>query len=546
LIVQQPDRVLLGALFGSLSLAAMTAPPYLLSRAVDDGLVPGDMSVLLLWAGVLLAAGITEAWLGIMRHRTMTRVRIDANLRTVRVVVRHATRVGAALGGRVTAGEVAAIGFGDVTAISRTLTVAGPGVGAVLGYAVIAVLLFSVSALLAVVVLVGVPVLVLVVGPLLGRMQGTASTYRAHQGALTARFVDMATGLRVLGGLGGKDIYARRYRDASTTLRDEGYRLGTVTSWIQALGVGMPALFLAVVTWLAARMVAQGTISAGELVAVYGYAAVLVVPVAIFIESGMDIGRGLVAARQVVRFLNVAPDGRANGVDAPPAPATLHDPASGVEIRPGRLTALVSERAADAAGVVDRLGGFTASDATWGGVRLDAIATHRIRERIVVADNDAYLFAGPFREVVGPRPDHDEAELARAVHVAMARDVVDALPDGLDSTVRAQGLNLSGGQRQRVRLVRALLAEPEVLMAVDPASALDTHTEAAVAARLREERRDRTTVVTGTSPLLLAQADVVHHLVGGRVVASGSHHHLLAEDPGYRRLVARAEGEDEL
>ncbi|MGH3588878.1 MAG: ABC transporter ATP-binding protein, partial [Pseudonocardia sp.] len=101
LVARQPGRVLLGSLFGSLSLASMTLPPYLLSRAIDDGLVAGDTSALLLWVGALLAAGITEAWLGIMRHRTMTRVRMDANLRTVRVVVGHATRLGAALEGRV-------------------------------------------------------------------------------------------------------------------------------------------------------------------------------------------------------------------------------------------------------------------------------------------------------------------------------------------------------------------------------------------------------------------------------------------------------------
>ncbi|MFH8293759.1 hypothetical protein [Streptomyces sp. NPDC018059] len=76
-----------------------------------------------------------------------------------------------------------------------------------------------------------------------------------------------------------------------------------MTSWVQALGVGLPTLFLGVVTWLAARMAAQGDVSVGELVAVYGYAAVLVVPVSSFIEGGYDLSRGLVAARGVIRFL---------------------------------------------------------------------------------------------------------------------------------------------------------------------------------------------------------------------------------------------------
>ena len=543
LIRQQPGRIALGAVLGTVSGSASTLMPYVLSRAIDDGLVPGDLRTLLLWVMALLGAGVLSAWLGIMRHRTMSRVRIDANLRTVRVLVEHAIRLGAALPGRIATGEVAAIGFGDVSIVSRTLTVTGPGVGGVLTYLVVAALLFSVSALLAVVVLVGLPVVVLLVGPLLRRLHATTRTYRRHHGELTARFVDMTAGLRVLGGLGGKDEFAQRYRHASRELQAQGYRVGAVTSWIESLRTGLPALFLAAVTWLAARMAAQGSISVGDLVAVYGYVAVLVLPVWIFIESAQDISQGLVAAGQVVRFLNLSRSDPAEGADAPARPAVLRDPASGVEVRPGVLTALVSARTGDAAEVVDRLARFAPSEATWGDERLDVIAVEQIRQRILVADNDAYLFAGSLRDAVAPR-DVDGSDLAAALDAAMAHDIVDALPDGINSPLAAQGANLSGGQRQRIRLGRALLADPEVLMAVEPTSSLDAHTEAAVASRLRQARQGRTTVVTGTSPLLLACADTVVHLVDGRVVAVGSHGRLLAEDHEYRRLVSRSQGEE--
>ena len=125
------------------------------------------------------------------------------------------------------------------------------------------------------------------------------------------------------------------------------------------------------------------------------------------------------------------------------------------------------------------------------------------------------------------------------MHAAVADDIVLGLPDGLDSAVDAQGRSLSGGQRQRVRLVRALLADPEVLLAVEPTSALDAHTEAAVAARLRAARSGRTTVVTSTSPLVLDQVDTVYYLVDGKVAAVGGHRELLDGEPGYRALVAR-------
>ncbi|MEV5606331.1 ABC transporter ATP-binding protein [Streptomyces sp. NPDC052299] len=547
LVTSQRRRIAAGAFFGSAWMLCLALPPYLLSRAIDDGLEPGHGTALFGWVAALVGAGVLNAWLAIMRHRTMTRVRIDASFRSVQVVVRHATGLGGALPRKVTAGEVVTIGFGDVGVIAQTLTITGPGVGAVLVYAAVAALLLTVSPLLAAVVLLGVPLLAVLVGPLLGRLQGVEAAYREQQGSLAARFGDIVGGLRVLNGIGGKEVYADRYRRGSQALRAEGYRVGTVTSWIQALGVGLPTLFLGAVTWPAARMAAQGDITVGELVAVYGYAAVLVVPVSFFIEGGYDLTRGLVAARRVVRFLALRPDAadKEPTSEGPEVPAVLRDAESGVEVVPGRLTALVSARPAESAAVVDRLGRFAGSAATWGGIRLDEIDLTRVRRRILVADNAADLFAGPLREVICGGREVDEDTIARGVHAAVAQDIVRGLPRGLDSPVEAQGRNLSGGQRQRVRLVRALLADPEVLLAVEPTSALDAHTEAAVAARLRTARSGRTTVVTGTSPLLLDQADTVHYLADGAVAAVGTHRELLDRRPDYRRLVSRGSGDED-
>ncbi|MDX3749786.1 ABC transporter ATP-binding protein [Streptomyces sp. AK08-02] len=550
LVRQQWRRCAMGALLGSTWTTLMALTPYLLSRAVDDGLEPGDQAVLAGWAGAILAVGTFSAWLSIMRHRTMTRVRMDANFRTVKVVVGQAVRLGAALPRQVGAGEVVTIGVGDVSTIAQSLTFVGPGVGALVSYGVVAGLLLSVSPTLAAVILLGVPVVAGLVGPLLGRLQGVESSYRERQGVLTARIGDLSGGLRVLNGLGGKGLFADAFRRDSRRLQEQGYRVGAVSSWIQALGVGLPTLFLALVTWLAARLAAQGSISVGELVSVYGYVAVLIVPVSFFIECGFQISRALVAARRVVRFLALDPDddgggAGGRGLDAPVSPAALHDPDSGVSVVPGRLTALAGARPADAAAVVDRLGRFAPTAATWGGVRLDEIALAQVRARILVADNEADLFAGTLRELVSGRGEFGEEAMARAVRAAVADDIVLGLPDGLDSAVDAQGRNLSGGQRQRVRLVRALLADPEVLLAVEPTSALDAHTEAAVADRLRAERTDRTTVVASTSPLLLDRADTVYYLVDGKTAAVGNHQRLLAEEPGYRSLVARDTAETE-
>ncbi|CAL9432060.1 putative multidrug resistance ABC transporter ATP-binding_permease protein YheI [Streptomyces sp. enrichment culture] len=400
------------------------------------------------------------------------------------------------------------------------------------------------SPLLAVVVLLGVPVIGLVVGPLAGRLQGRETEYRERQAVLTARIGDLAGGLRVLSGLGGKGLVADAFRRDSRRLRDQGYRVGAVTSWMQALGAGLPTLFLAGVTWIAARLAARGEITVGELVSVYGYVAVLVWPVMFLIECGYQLSRGVVAARRVTALLRLEPPADAATADAPAEPSVLYDPESGVRVLPGRLTALTAARPADALAVVDRLGRYAPSGVTWGGTRLDRVALDQVRERILVADHEADLFAGPLREVVAGRGGPCDGDVLRALHTAAADDVVQGLPEGLDSPVSAQGRSLSGGQRQRVRLARALLADPEVLLAVEPTSALDAHTEATVADRLRAAREGRTTVLVTTSPLLLDRVDRVLFLADGKVAASGGHRELLDTEPGYRALVARDAGED--
>ena len=546
LVISQRRRIALAAVLGTLWMLGLVLPPYVLSHAIDDGLQPGDFSALVGWVAVLLALGVMNAYVAIMRHRTMTKVRMDGAFRTLNAVIEHSTRrMGGALAHKVSAGEVATIGIGDVWVISTSLTIVGPGVGAVIAYIVVAGLLVNISAVLALIVLLGAPVIAVLVGPPLGRLRQAGAVYRDRQGELTSDLVDLVQGLRILNGAGGKDLFAARYRHKSQNLREEGYRVGSVSSWIPSLGAGLPLIFLAIVTWLAARMAAEHTLSIGNLAAVYGYVAVLVIPISALIEGGSGLSQAVVSARRVLALLRLEADTTETATgDGPDAPADLFDPASGVEVATGRLTALACARPADANAVLDRLGRFTASQATWGGIRLDTVAPARFRERVVVADNEADIFAGTLRDVVAGRFDPDDRAIAQALFTAVADDIVDALPDGLASGIDPLGRNLSGGQRQRVRLACALLAEPEILLAAEPTSALDAHTEALIGDRVSAARSGRTTLVTTTSPLLLDRADVVHYVVEGRVAATGTHRELLETEPGYRRLVSRGLDED--
>lgn len=536
LVVRQRRRVALGAVLGTLWMIGLVVPPFLLSRAVD-ALTSADRSTVLVWSAALVGTGTVLALLGIWRHRTMTQVRMDAAFRTVSAVTAQAVRLGDALGRRSRAGEVVAIGIGDVWTIGRSLTVTGPGVGAVLAYLVIAVLLFQISPPLAVVVVGGVPVLALVLGPALGRLQRVGTEYRGQQGLLTGRIIDIIGGLSVLNGLGGKQIYANRFRVQSQELQRHGYRVGRVTGIIQATGMALPTLFMAVVVWMAARLAVTGEISVGELVAVFGYAAVLVVPVSNFIEGAVDINRALVAGRRVTDFLALQREGDA-GTASAPGDGDLVDGQSQVTIRPGTYTAIATARQAEAVVLIDRLGGFQPG-ATWNGTPLADMTPAAVREQLLVADNDAALFAGTLATVVAGRHTVDEGAALEALWIAAGDDLVQA--EGLERRIASGGSNVSGGQRQRIRLARAVHADPTVLLAIDPTSAVDAATEERIVERLVKARQGRTTVIATTSALMLAAADEVHLVVGGRCVATGTHARLLRDVPAYAALVLRGE-----
>ena len=153
---------------------------------------------------------------------------------------------------------------------------------------------------------------------------------------------------------------------------------------------------------------------------------------------------------------------------------------------------------------------------------------------------------GTLRRELDPwgRANGDDARSSTAVAVANAEDVLEALPEGLDATVDERGRSFSGGQRQRLVLARALLSDAELLVLVEPTSAVDAHTEARIArpAARGARRHGRPSIVT-TSPLVLDQADRVVLVEDGRVVAEGTHRELLRDERRLPRDVV-TRGED--
>ena len=536
-----------GIALGVFWMVAQALMPFAIGRAVQGGLVEEDGKSLALWTAILLTLGLVQAGAGVMRHRVAVANWLQASYRLAQVVAHHAARVGPPLRARLTTGEVVATVSNDAMRAGGAFDITARLGGAIASYVVVAVVLLSASTALGLLVLLGVPVLVGALAFVVQPLQRRQREQREEVGRLTALGADTVVGLRVLRGIGGEQVFMERYRDRSQRVRHAGVRVALPQSTLDAAQVLLPGIFVVIVTWLGARFVISGRIDPGELVAFYGYAAFLVIPLRTAAEAVDKMTRALVGARRMLDVLAVERqivDPEEPASEPPPA-APLTDRRSGVVVAPGLLTGLVSAAPQDAIAVADRLGRFADDPGvTLDGVRTVDLPVATMRRRVVVSETDPTLFSGSLRSTLDPwGRARDDEEVLAAVGVADAQDVLDALPDGLESAVEERGRGFSGGQRQRVGLARALLADAEILLLVDPTSAVDAHTEARVARNLRAARAGRTTLVVTGSPLVLDQADRVLFLEDGVVSATGTHRELLAADRSYRDAVTR--GEDE-
>ncbi len=542
----QVRTLLEGVLAGIVWMLAQAMLPYALGRAVDDGLTARDTGALFLWAGVLLGLGTLQAVFGILRHRFAVSNWLQASFRLIQVVSRHLAHTGPAVRAEITTGEVVATISNDALRAGGAFDITARLAGAIVAYIVVAIVLLSTSVVLGLVVLIGVPLLAASLSFVIRPLQQRQREQRDQIGQLTALGADTVAGLRVLRGIGGEEVFLGRYRSRSQEVRRAGVRVAVPQSTLDSAQVLLPGIFVVIVTWLGARFALEGRIKPGELVAFYGYAAFLVIPLRTAAEAVDKITRAYVGTRRMLAILAVEPGVRDSGgtASSPPAGAQLVDGVSGTALAPGLLTALVPTLPEEAAPIVDRLGGFAASDgASLGGVPLSELPLAEVRRRIVVSETDPLLFSGTLRSELDPWSRANDEQILAAIGVANAEDILDALPGGLDGEVDERGRGFSGGQRQRLVLARALLADAETLILVEPTSAVDAHTEARIADRLHEARAGRTTAVVTTSPLLLGRADRVVLLDRGRAVAAGTHRELLQSSPAYRETVTRGAGE---
>ncbi|MEM6622667.1 MAG: thiol reductant ABC exporter subunit CydC [Pseudomonadota bacterium] len=162
-----------------------------------------------------------------------------------------------------------------------------------------------------------------------------------------------------------------------------------------------------------------------------------------------------------------------------------------------------------------------------------------LRRSIALVAQDTYLFNDTLRSnILIGRPDANDTDLMAAVARASLGDLIETLPDGLDTQVGERGTSLSGGQRQRVAIARAFLKDASVLILDEATSHLDALNEQALRHALDDLRADRTTIVIAHRLSTIRDADLIVVLDEGQLVETGAHDALLAKGGLYAQLIA--------
>ena len=570
--------------------------PAFLGQALDAGIENGlngrvwGIGALLLVLFVVYAVG--DTMLSYFGVTAWMRTAFDVD----RLVGRQISATGKDLSRQVSTGEVATIIASDADYLGKLIEYVPALLGAAASFLVVAVLMLRTSVSLGLIVILGMPLVAAIVTLVIRPLQKRQAVQREAQSAVTTITTDTVAGLRILRGIGGEDVFARRYRDASQELRRRGVEVASSQATLMTLQVLLPGLFAAIVVWVAARMAVAGSLTPGGLITFYGYTAYLSWPLWVFTSSVQDYTRAVVGARRLSRLLEVAPAAGSlverlslDPAAAHPVSGDLVDTGSGLRLKEGRMTALVCPDPQVSADLATRLGRFTDAGptVTLAGRPLTTMPLEQVRASVVVSGATAQLFTGTLREALdvrgGPdpqpagledlvraeterttgadvdqqvRPQEREApgddRLIEAIGIADAGDVLTSLSEGLAGMITEKGRSLSGGQRQRVALARALLTEAPTLVLIEPTSALDSHTEARVAAQVHRARAGRTTVVVTASPLVLEACDEVVLLdSSGAELLRSTHRELMAmardghaQAADYRAVVSRAMGED--
>ncbi|WP_288403485.1 ABC transporter ATP-binding protein [uncultured Deinococcus sp.] len=417
-------------------------------------------------------------------------------------------------------------------------------------------LMFTVHPGLAVLTAVIVPVVLWVTTRYGNRM--TANWRRLYDsvGNFNVRIEENVGGIRVVQAFANeaheRELFARdnaRYR--STKL--EAYRIMAASTSLSYLSMRLTQMIVMVA---GAYFVLRGGLSAGGFVGFLLLVNVFFRPIEKINSVIETYPKGVAGFRRYLDFLDTAPDIR-DRPGARVAPALrgdirFQDVSFGygvgrevlshvsLDIRPGETVAFVGPSGAGKTTLCSLLPRFyevTGGRVTVDGQDIRDLTLASLRGQIGTVQQDVFLFGGTLRENIAyGRLGAGDAEILEAARRARLEEVIELLPQGLDTLIGERGVKLSGGQKQRLAIARMFLKNPPILILDEATSALDTATERAIQASLTELARGRTTLVIAHRLATIQNADRIVVVDESGIAEQGTHAELLARGGRYHQL----------
>ncbi|WBC00331.1 ABC transporter ATP-binding protein [Solwaraspora sp. WMMA2080] len=392
------------------------------------------------------------------------------------------------------------------------------------------------------------------------RLAAAYGVVRQRTGALLAAVAESVVGAAVIRAYGVSRRTAGRLDEAIEGQRRAQQRALRTSVVSFSTGEIAAGLALAGVVVVGVRMGVDGGLTVGQLTAFLFLVTLFIQPVQIATEVLNEAQNAIAGWRRVLDVLDVAPDVADPGADGvhlpggpldvrfeqvcfayPGGPPVLSEVA--LEIPAKTRVAVVGETGSGKttfAKLLTRLMDPVSGQVKLSGVPLDRVRFESLRSRVVMVPQDGFLFDATVAENVRfARPELTDGQLTAAFAELGLADWVTGLPDGVHTAVGERGEALSVGERQLVALVRAYVADPDLLVLDEATSAVDPATEVRLQRTLEAVTRGRTTVAIAHRLSTAQAADEVIVMDRGRVVQRGPHEELLADPESvYGRLFA--------